>query len=167
MGERQLEKSSLALNIKYDTTARQAWMEAAESRQRTEIAVFVAILAALVAVSVYLFFYRRNKMLRLEHENDVLKIQNLKDNLFESNDRNKNMSSRISELFKTRFKFIDSLAASYFECRDTPRSRSGYIRRYAIPCQNLVQRQPPSNLRRSLMAITTILWRGFMRIFQS
>lgn len=123
MGERQLEKSSLALNIKYDTTARQAWMEAAESRQRTEIAVFVAILAALVAVSVYLFFYRRNKMLRVEHENDVLKIQNLKNNLFESNDRNKNMSSRISELFKTRFKFIDSLAASYFECRDTPQEQ--------------------------------------------
>ena len=123
MSERQLEESSLALNIKYDATARQAWMEAAESRRRSGIAVSVAVLAAVLAVAVYLFFYRRNRMLRLEHENDVLKIQALKDNLFESDDRNRNMSSRISELFKTRFKFIDSLAASYFECRDTPQEQ--------------------------------------------
>lgn len=119
MEERELEESSLALNVKYDAAARKAWLEAAESRTRTYVAIFVAALLAIVAAGVYLYLRKRNQLLVLEHENDVLRIRTLQNNLFESDSRQKDVASKISELFNTRFKLIDALAASYFECRET------------------------------------------------
>ncbi len=119
MEERKLEESSLALNVKYDAAARKAWLEAAESRTRTYVAIFVAMLLAIVAAGVYLYLRKRNQLLVLAHENDVLRIRTLQNNLFESDSRQKDVASKISELFNTRFKLIDALAASYFECRDT------------------------------------------------
>lgn len=59
------------------------------------------------------------ELLKLEHENDILKIKTMQDNLFKSDCRNKDMSARISELFHTRFNLIDALATTYFECKDT------------------------------------------------
>lgn len=119
MKGRQLEASSLALNVKYESATRTAWFEASEARNRTYIAILVAILTALIAIAVYVFLRKRNQVLRLEHENDLLKIRTIQDNLFESDRRNKDISSRISELFQTRFKLIDGLASTYFECKDT------------------------------------------------
>lgn len=119
MKERKLEESSLALNLKYDSTARKAWIEAADARNRTNVAIFITILAIITCIFIYVFLKRRNKLLRLEHENDILRIKSMQDNLFKSDCRNKDMSIKISELFQSRFNLVDSLAATYFECRDT------------------------------------------------
>ena len=70
-------------------------------------------------IAAYIFMKKRNQLLKLEHENDILKIKTMQDNLFKSDCRNKDMSARISELFHTRFNLIDALAATYFECKDT------------------------------------------------
>lgn len=119
MAKRQLEESSLALNVKYDSATREAWGAAARARTRTHIALFVALLCAVVTVAVWLYLRKRNQLLRLEHENDVLRIRTLQDNLFESDRRHRGVSARISELFQTRFRLLDGLAASYFECKET------------------------------------------------
>lgn len=119
MKERRLEESSLALNLKYDSTVRKAWLEAAEARTRTNIAIFITLLAVIIGISLYVFLKKRNRLLRLEHENDILKIKTMQDSLFKSDCRNKDISEKISELFQTRFNLIDSLAATYFECKDT------------------------------------------------
>ena len=119
MDERQIEESSLALNVKYDSATREAWGAAARARTRTHIAHFVAILCAVVAVAVWLYLRKRNQLLRLEHENDVLRIRTLQDNLFESDRRHRGVSAKLSELFQSRFRLLDGLAASYFECKET------------------------------------------------
>lgn len=119
MKERCLEESSLALNLKYDSAARKAWIDTAEARNRSNIATFITIIAIIICISLYVFLKKRNKILRLEHENDILKIKTMQDNLFKSDSLNKDMSSKISELFQTRFNLIDSLAATYFESKDT------------------------------------------------
>lgn len=119
MAERHLEESSLALNMKYDSATRQAWIEASEARNRAYIAILIAILTIFVGMATYIFLKKRNRLLRLEHENDILKIRALQDNLFKSDSRNNDISARISELFNTRFNLIDGLAATYFECKDT------------------------------------------------
>lgn len=119
MTERQLEESSLALNIKYDSATRQAWVEASEARNRAYIALLIALLSIVAGVASYVFLKKRNRLLQLEHENDILKIESLQNNLFKSDSRNNAMSTRISELFKTRFNLIDGLATTYFECKDT------------------------------------------------
>lgn len=117
MKERKLEESSLALNLKYDSATRNARIEADEARNRTNIAIFIAMLLAISGVAAYIFMNKRNQLLKLEHENDILKIKTMQDNLFKSDCRNKDMSARISELFHTRFNLIDALAATYFECK--------------------------------------------------
>ena len=119
MKERRLEDSSLALNLKYDSAARKAWVDAIEARNRTNVAIFICVLAIMLCVWVYVFLKKRNKLLRLAHENDILRIKAMQDSLFKSDSLNKDMSARISELFRTRFNLIDGLAATYFECRDT------------------------------------------------
>lgn len=119
MKERRLEDSSLALNLKYDSAARKAWVYTIEARNRTNVAIFICVLAIMLCVWVYVFLKKRNKLLRLTHENDILRIKGMQDSLFKSDSLNKDMSARISELFRTRFNLIDGLAATYFECRDT------------------------------------------------
>ena len=117
--ERHLEETSLALNIKYDSATRQAWLEASKSRNRANVAILITLLTVFAGVAIYIFLKKRNRLLRLEHENDILRIESLQDNLFKSDRRNNDMSIRISELFKTRFNLIDGLASAYFECKDT------------------------------------------------
>ena len=119
MSERHLEESSLALNIKYDSATRHAWLEASEARNRTYITLFIALLTGVAAVATYIFMKKRNRLLQLEHENDILRMDRLQYNLFKSDSWNNDMSAKISELFKTRFNLIDGLAATYFECKDT------------------------------------------------
>lgn len=117
--ERKLEESSLTLNQKYDTVTRRAWIDAAEARNRTVIVIFVAVIITIVALGLYIYLHKRNQLLKLQHENDVLQIRTLQNNLFENNNHQKALSSKISELFQSRFNLIDSLAMSYFECRET------------------------------------------------
>lgn len=117
--DRKLEESSLALNIKYDTAARKAWIDAAEARNRTNMTIFLAALTAITAVAALVLLRKRNQTLRLRHENDILKIRTLESDLFETDNRNKEIASRISGLFHSRFKLLDGLASSFFECRET------------------------------------------------
>ncbi|MBD5220570.1 MAG: hypothetical protein HDS72_10155 [Bacteroidales bacterium] len=117
--ERHLEETSLALNIKYDSATRLAWLEASKSRNRAYVAILITLLTVFAAVAIYIFLKKRNRLLQLEHENDILKIESLQDNLFKSDSRNNDMSIRVSELFKTRFNLMDGLASAYFECKDS------------------------------------------------
>ena len=94
-------------------------IEAAQARSRDAMAILIAVLAIITGVTVYMYLKKRNRLLRLEHENDLLKIQALQDNLFVSNNHNNDITKRITELFRKRFKLIDSLASTYFECKDT------------------------------------------------
>ncbi len=119
MSERHLEESSLALNIKYDSATRQAWFEASKAHNRAYIAILFALLTIVAGVATYIILRKRNKLLRIENENYILRIGLLQDNLFKSDCRNNDFSTKISELFKTRFNLIDGLAATYFECKDT------------------------------------------------
>lgn len=119
MKERRLEESSLALNMKYDSAARKAWIEAADARNRTNVAIFITVIAVILCLAAYVFLKKRNRMLRLQHENDILRIQTMQDNLFKSDSLSKDMSARIAELFRSRFNLVDGLAATYFECKDT------------------------------------------------
>ncbi len=117
--ERKLEESSLALNQKYDSATRQAWLDASIARYRTRMAVLAVIITIVVAASLLLYFWKRNQLLKVRHENDVLRMRALSDNLFESDSRHKATSSKISELFQSRFHLIDELAVSWFECKET------------------------------------------------
>lgn len=119
MKERRLEESSLALNMKYDSAARKAWIEAADARNRTNVAIFITVIAVILCLAAYVFLKKRNRMLRLQHENDILRIQTMQDNLFKSDSLSKDMSARIAELFRSRFNLVDGLATTYFECKDT------------------------------------------------
>lgn len=83
------------------------------------MAVLAVIITIVVAASLLLYFWKRNQLLKVRHENDVLRIRALSDNLFESDSRHKATSSKISELFQSRFHLIDELAVSWFECKET------------------------------------------------
>lgn len=117
--ERKLEESSLALNQKYDSAARLAWLDTNRARERTHMAIFSGIILLILAVGVIICLKKRNHLLKLEHENDVLKIRSLQNNLFESGQRQESTSKKIEELFGSRFKLLDGLASSYFECKET------------------------------------------------
>lgn len=117
--EKKLEERSLTINVKNESATVKAWLEATKARTRATYFLFAAILFAIAAISIFLYLHKRNQILKLEHENDLLKIRSLQDNLFESDKRHKVISSKISELFHSRFKLLDNLAASYFETKET------------------------------------------------
>lgn len=121
--DRKLEQSSLALNKKYDSATRQAWIALSEARTRTQVSVFIAILISVIAIAIYLYLRKRNQWLSAAHENDILRIQTLQSNMFDNSRRQEAMASRIAALFNTRFDMIDGLASSYFECKDTGREQ--------------------------------------------
>ncbi|MCH5223783.1 MAG: hypothetical protein J1E82_07050 [Muribaculaceae bacterium] len=117
--ERKLEESSLSLNVKYDSATRDAWIKANNAKAHTLIAIFVSIISCMALVIIWLIYRKRNKLLKLEHENDILKIHNLEQNLFLSDNHNKIVTSKITSLFQSRFNVLDDLAVTYFECKDT------------------------------------------------
>ena len=118
--EKRLQERSMAVNIKFESAIKTAWMEVARTRQRTLIAVFCTIILAFGAVALFIILRKRNRMLRLEHERDLYRLCALQNTLFESNSRNKEMSTRISEMFRDRFTLLDGLASAFFESHDTP-----------------------------------------------
>ena len=83
------------------------------------MAIFSGIILLILAVGVIICLRKRNHLLKLEHENDVLKIRSLQNHLFESGQRQESTSKKIEELFGSRFKLLDGLASSYFECKET------------------------------------------------
>lgn len=116
---RNFRGTSLALNKKYDNTARQAWYESRQAKTTTYFTIIVAVIILLFSMGVILYMRKRNQRLKLEHENGILRIASLQNNLFESAHLHQTSSAKIAELFHSRFKLLDGLAASYFECKET------------------------------------------------
>lgn len=89
-----------------------------DARQKDRIiwgCVGLAMLLCIV-ILVYALYVKR---LKVEHTNDLLQIQNLQNDLFERDRRQEEVSGKIESLFSTRFKLLDGLASSYFECKET------------------------------------------------
>lgn len=89
-----------------------------DARQKDSIIWGCVVLAMMlcIVILVYALYVKR---LKVEHTNDLLRIQNLQATLFESDKRHEQMSDKIGSLFSTRFKLLDGLASSYFECKET------------------------------------------------
>ncbi len=117
--DRKLEQTSLTVSLRYDEATRRARLEAVNQRTRFHIAAMAVIFVILLSGCGIIYLRRRNRILRLEHENDLLRIRSLQGDLFESRSCNEAVVGRITELFRSRFDLIDSLAATYFECRET------------------------------------------------
>lgn len=87
-------------------------------RQKSQIiwgSIGIVMLLCIIILSYSLYV----KRIKIEHANDLVQIRNLRDNLFEIGKQQEEMSNRIEKLFGTRFKLLDGLASSYFECRET------------------------------------------------
>lgn len=89
-----------------------------DARQKDRIIWGCVGLAMLLCI-VILIYALYVKRLKVEHTNDLLRIQNLQATLFENDKRHEQMSDKIGSLFSTRFKLLDGLASSYFECKET------------------------------------------------
>lgn len=132
--ERNIEETSLAVNQKYDTSTRKARLELSQSRNKLLITIIIALLIMAISACTLLYYRKRIHILNIEHENDLLKIQNLQNNLFESGHKQEITTDKISGLFNSRFKIIDSLASSYFECKETAHEQK---RIYAEVCASI------------------------------
>lgn len=110
----QFERKQKFIEEKHDLE-----LQAQEAeRQKSQILwggiSFVMLLCIIIlAYSLYV------KRIKIEHTNDLVQIRNLRDNLFEIGKQQEEMSNRIEKLFGTRFKLLDGLASSYFECKET------------------------------------------------
>jgi len=87
-------------------------------RQKSQI-IWWSISIGLSLCIIILAFSLYVKRIKMEHTHDLLKIKNLQDSLFERDKRQEEMSDKIGNLFSTRFKLLDGLASSYFECKET------------------------------------------------
>ncbi|WP_288089008.1 hypothetical protein [Bacteroides acidifaciens] len=89
-----------------------------KERQKSQIiwcSISIVLLLCIIILANSLYV----KRIKTEHTNDLLKIRNLQDSLFERDRRQEAMSNKIGGLFSTRFKLLDGLASSYFECKET------------------------------------------------
>lgn len=110
----QFEQKSRLLSERHDF---ELHVKEAEN-QKTQIiwgGVGLAMLLCIVILGYALYV----KRLKFEHANDLLRIQNLQSTLFEKDKQHEEMSNKIGNLFSTRFKLLDGLASSYFECKET------------------------------------------------
>lgn len=118
-GERKIAETSLALNKKYDSTAQSAWREIQSGKQRTIVITSIFTILLLLMIGGVLFYRKRIRLLRVENENNLLRLQNLESNLFEKERQHNAVAGKVSALFKSPFNTIDHLASAYFECRET------------------------------------------------
>lgn len=110
----QFERKQRFIEEKHDLE-----LQAQEAeRQKSQIiwgSIGIVMLLCIIILSYSLYV----KRIKIEHANDLVQIRNLRDNLFETGKQQEEMSNRIEKLFGTRFKLLDGLASSYFECRET------------------------------------------------
>lgn len=118
-GERKIAESSLAMNEKYESVTQSAWRELQSNKQRTIILTAVFIILLLLMVGAIVFYKKRNKMLIMENENNLLRIQNIEHNLFAKEREHNIVAEKVAALFKSRFDTIDQLTSTYFECKET------------------------------------------------
>ncbi len=117
--ERKIEESSLALNEKYESVTSSAWKEIESAKNRALIIFFVFTILLLVMIGGILFYRKRTQLLKVENENNLLKLQKIEHNMFENERKHNEVSEKIAALFKSRFNTIDQLASAYFECKET------------------------------------------------
>lgn len=117
--ERKIAESSLALNEKYESVTRTAWKEIESAKNQAILLIAVFTIILLVMIGGILFYRKRTQLLKVENENNLLKLQNLEHNLFENERKHNDVSEKIAALFKSRFNTIDQLASTYFECKET------------------------------------------------
>ncbi|WP_289756457.1 hypothetical protein [Muribaculum intestinale] len=110
----QFERKQRFIEEKHDLE-----LQAQEAeRQKSQIiwgSIGIVMLLCIIILSYSLYV----KRIKIEHANDLVQIRNLRDNLFETGKQQEEMSNRIEKLFGTRFKLLDGLASSYFECKET------------------------------------------------
>lgn len=94
-------------------------LKAQQNAQQKDRIIWGYVGLAMLLCIVILVYALYVKRLKVEHTNDLLKIQNLQNNLFERDRRQEEVSGKIDSLFSTRFKLLDGLASSYFECKET------------------------------------------------
>lgn len=121
--DRHIPEASLALNKKYDSATRAAWSEIQARKLHTVILLAISVIVVIILIGSILFFRKRNRLLRVENENNLLRLHNLEHNLFEKQREHTQVEQRISALFRTPFSTIDQLASAYFECRETPQEQ--------------------------------------------
>ncbi len=117
--ERKLPESSLAVNKKNESVTQTAWSERDMAMKRTSIFIGIAFILLLTLVFAIIYYRNRNKMLRIENENNLLKLTDIKINLIEKEHQQDVVAHKISELFKSRFNIIDRIASAFFESHDT------------------------------------------------
>lgn len=115
-----------ALNsIKFDQKAQsieekhQIELQAQEAERQKSQIIWGSIGIVMILCIIILSYSLYVKRIKIEHANDLVQIRNLRDNLFETGKQQEEMSNRIEKLFGTRFKLLDGLASSYFECKET------------------------------------------------
>lgn len=116
---RKIEDSSLALNMKYDSATRSAWHEKQKAQYRALAISAVAVILILLSIFAVLYYRKRNHLLKIENENNLLRIRAIENNLFEKERSRTEVTAKISSLFRSRFATIDQLASAYFECKET------------------------------------------------
>lgn len=109
-----IEQNQRSIEEKHDLELKAQEKE----RQKSQI-IWCSISIVLLLCIIILAYSLYVKRIKTEHTNDLLKIRNLQDSLFERDRRQEAMSNKIGGLFSTRFKLLDSLASSYFECKET------------------------------------------------
>ena len=87
-----------------------------QERTQKERFVWIALGVILLLIIIYQMWVRK---LRIEHENDLLKIRTLQQNLFENGQKQNEAKERIQKLFQSRFHLLDGLASSYYESKET------------------------------------------------
>lgn len=110
----QFERKQKFIEEKHDLELKAQETE----RQKSQI-IWWSISIGLLLCIIILAYSLYVKKIKMEHTNDLLKIRNLQDSLFERDKRQEEMSNKIGSLFSTRFKLLDGLASSYFECKET------------------------------------------------
>lgn len=110
----QFERKQKFIEEKHDLELKAQEAE----RQKSQI-IWYSISIVLLLCIIILAYSLYVKRIKMEHTNNLLKIKNLQDSLFERDKRQEEMSNKIGSLFSTRFKLLDGLASSYFECKET------------------------------------------------
>ncbi len=94
-------------------------LETLKEKNYKERIIWISIGIVLILCIVIFIYKSHLNKLRIKNANDLLRIQTLQSNLFESGQKQKDMAKKIEELFGSRFSLIDKLATSYFECKET------------------------------------------------
>lgn len=123
-GERKIADISLALNKKYESATRDAWRKKQEAESRVLVTIAIAVGLIFISVFAILYYRKQSRLLKIENENNLLKIRTVEHNLFERERSSSEVSEKVSALFKSRFAAIDKLASAYFECRETVQERN-------------------------------------------